>query len=221
MAILKDAVSAGTVTSGQTISWSHTCAAVTLDTILLVIVGYSRITTQVSTLTYNGVSLTTLSSNPVQASNCGVEMWWIKAPTAGSNTIAVTMTNANATNLEACAVSYTGAYQASPVDTNTSLTGTAATVTKSITTAGRGEVIVGGYYSNPLSGWALGTVNSPTRLLQSSSDGTQHSLLLGDNTAPQIGTNSISFNDSSTQPFWSLIEAALTPVQNSNFLVFM
>ncbi len=103
------------ISSGSTLSWSHTVGAGS-DTLLTagVAVGVNPDTRTVS-VTYAGVPM--ISAGKVHSNNQiqgFVELFYLKGPATGTNTVQVTLTGGNAT-MEAGSVSFTGVDQTTPV----------------------------------------------------------------------------------------------------------
>ena len=139
MAIAYDATSG--VATGWTTSdsFSHTCTG--SDRLLLVWVFFDRGngTYTVSSATYNGVSLSQVTTfgNGAQY----VELWRLVAPATGANTLALSYNNAGPTAKVAVrAVSYTGVDGTTPLGSLSSATGTSKTPTVTLSSAS-GELV--------------------------------------------------------------------------------
>lgn len=131
MAIAFDAVSNGTAASSTSITWSHTCTG--SDRILVVSVeGGTTSTTDVTSVTYNSVSLTkavAYNNNENRASY----LWILVAPATGANDVVVTKTSSD--YMAVGAMSYTGASQTDQPDsfgTGTLASGTTVSPTTTV-----------------------------------------------------------------------------------------
>lgn len=131
MALALDATSSGGTNTNQTIV-SHICAA--NPTVLIVNAVYKNSSTP--TATYNGVSLTALTS---QFFNVGGQTtYWISNPAAGTHNIIVQ--SASADSIGVTAVSYTGFLGS--LDGNNGNQGTSTGLTASITTVADNDWVV-------------------------------------------------------------------------------
>jgi hypothetical protein len=98
------------------------------DRILFVITGDVAVNTY--TITYNGVALTQIQSEVVGSKQ--MQLWYLINPASGAHTLSMSRTDSGAWSY--IAVQYSGAQQASPIDTSNSVTGqTGATITGSVT----------------------------------------------------------------------------------------
>lgn len=152
MAIAFDATSEGTV--GADPSWSHTCSGA--DRLLIVLTG--RTTDVVAGVTYNGVAMTSITETTYPGSGyAGLQLWYLVAPSTGSNTIAVDSGGNN--GVSGFATSFTGVSQTSPIDSsnvNNNAVGTNS-LTVSTTVVGSGCWLVGGCSNNSGTGVGGGT----------------------------------------------------------------
>jgi hypothetical protein len=105
-----DASSSTTATTNS-FSWTHPVSG--NQCILLVGISIANTGLQVNSVTYNGAPLSRISfaSN---AGNARVEIWYLVAPTLGSNTVSVTLSGA--TDAVAGAFSFSGVDQTNPFD---------------------------------------------------------------------------------------------------------
>ena len=128
------ASNSGYKTATNTATWSHTCTG--SDRYLAVNVErLSTPGTTVSSITYNGASLTQIGSASSGTDVGRVEAWGLAAPASGANNIVVTLSAAVA--WAGTAVSYTGVHQTSPTEGWNSATAVnvgAADATVNITT---------------------------------------------------------------------------------------
>src|SRR5262249_39479413 len=105
------------VTSGSTLSWSHTVTSTGSNLLLTVgvAIGRSPDTAINVAVTYNAVPMT--SGAKVHSNDRAdgfVQMFYLVAPAPGAHTVQVTLTGGTA-SIEAGSVSFTGVDQATPV----------------------------------------------------------------------------------------------------------
>lgn len=139
MAVAFDAVgpdaTGADVNSSATLSWNHTCSGSNRLLVVSVSMGNSPDTSITTSVTYNGVSMTSLTA-PVHG-NSGtagyVQLFYLVAPATGTNTVAVTVS----TSVDAItggSVSFTGVNQSTPLNGTTTNTGTGTSASVSVTT---------------------------------------------------------------------------------------
>lgn len=213
MAIAYDATSIGTQVNASSKSWSHTCTG--SDRILFVS-AMSNTTDDVTGVTYNGVSMTQVGKQQMQASNNRwVYLYQLVNPATGSNTITI---NASGTTfLQGTATSYTGAKQTGqPDSSNTGFanSSTSITISTTVVTSGSWLVMATGDNNGGESGGTGTTVrNSTNGNAISDSNGT-------------VGTGSQSLQVTTAgSSNWAGIIASFAPVAsatpNSNFFFLM
>lgn len=96
----------GYKSASSSYTWNHTCTGSNRELIVSIsVVGSSGIS--VSSITYNSVAMTRLSSS--SSGVVSVEMWGLTAPATGTNTISVTLSGA--CDSVGCACSFTGVNQ--------------------------------------------------------------------------------------------------------------
>lgn len=121
-------------TADAVYSWSHVCSG--SDRILVVTVSMLSVAgSSVSGITYNSVALTKVRHDASVSGAVRTEIWYLVAPTTGSNTVEVTLSAA--LDSIATAQSYTGVDQVSPIDAQNGATATnvgAADATVDVTT---------------------------------------------------------------------------------------
>lgn len=100
-------------TAGTSLSFSHDGGS-TANRLLLVAVATRLTTATVSSLTYNGIALASLTSLN-NSTNVRLEVWYLVAPASGSNTVAITV--AGSTALAAWARTFEDAHQTTPFGT--------------------------------------------------------------------------------------------------------
>ncbi len=143
MAVTFDAVgpnSSGTsVTINTSLTWSHSCSGSNGLLVVGVSVGAGQNGTS-TTATYNGVSMT--SAGRVFSNNQQdgyVEMFYLVAPSTGSNTVAITCSQS--LTMIGGSVSFNGVDQSTPVSNITSAFGSASPVSLSVTSAAGNMVV--------------------------------------------------------------------------------
>lgn len=129
MAITLDAVTATTATNGvSSKTQAHTCSG--SDRILWVAAGCS--TSTISTVTYNGVSMTRATQVNLQSS--WSELWYLVAPPTGTNNVVVTCAGSNSITIGSA--SFNGASQTGVPDSthiDSSQTGATTSYSQSTT----------------------------------------------------------------------------------------
>jgi len=130
MAIVFDAASTGTAGIASSLTFAHTTGSGN-KRFLVVGVAYQD-TTSVSSITYNGTSLTFV--NRASQSSTTSELWYLANPSSGANNVVITMSGTTAYPTGS-AITFTGVAQTSLVDSSNTATGndTAPTVTTTTT----------------------------------------------------------------------------------------
>ena len=116
-AIATDAFNGQTYTTATSITYSHTISG--SDTILFV--STAVYPTAASTATYNGTSMTQIGSTVNSADNMGQALFYLVAPTTGTNNVVVTRSGGS--YISSLSQSYTGASQTGQPDASNSGTG--------------------------------------------------------------------------------------------------
>lgn len=127
-----------TTTAGNVSSWSWNHTINNSGEVLIVGVSYDSTTRFVSFITFAGQNLSYI--NKASGSRAGAEMWYLKNPPTGTNTISVTFSSSIG-ELAAGAVSYTGVDLTSPLGISQTATGNSTTPTVNVTSAS-GELVV-------------------------------------------------------------------------------
>jgi hypothetical protein len=142
MALAVDAISnSGAKTSSSGYTWSHTCTGTNL--VLIVCVTSGSTTPQVVTgITYNSVALTQAVTAAI--ANARSDIWYLKNPSTGANTISVTLAG-TATRTGGAAVSFTGADQSNPIHKSNS-DASSGTPSVSVTTTVENTYLVASLY---------------------------------------------------------------------------
>jgi len=151
MAIARNANSNATgVTSGTTLTWSHTCSG---SDRILIATFFSENSKTISGVTYNGISMTQANTNTPVA-GIRVYNYYLVAPATGANNIVATFASGSGL-VYGIAESYTGAKQTGQPDAigNTG-SASATSLSVNITTVAANSWIVGGVYGGNSAGFA-------------------------------------------------------------------
>jgi hypothetical protein len=135
-----DQYGAGNV--GNSLTWSHTVSG--RNRILIVGVSINNTAGQTvlnpGGVTYAGVALTQIGVG--SRTNAHVEMWYLIAPSTGTNNVVVTLSGGATARFVVGAVSFTNVDQTSPLGTFQSANNSTATASVTVTSA-PGELVVG------------------------------------------------------------------------------
>lgn len=131
MAIAFDAATTKTNAIVSSFNFSHTTGSGNQRFLIVSIVAQDS--TSVSSVTYNGVSLTS-SGARAYANFTFSEQWYLANPDSGANTVQVNLSGATAYPT-ATAKTYTGVAQTSPVDGTNTATANSTTPSVSVTTS--------------------------------------------------------------------------------------
>ena len=127
MAVAFDAASSGSVGSSASLTFAHTCTGTNLA-LIVDVTYYHTAARSVSGVTYAGVAMTSIGGITRTGFNMRTEQWKLSAPANGANNVVITM-DGTTSEIQAGAISATGAHQ-----TTASLTGTQATAQGNSTT---------------------------------------------------------------------------------------
>jgi hypothetical protein len=119
--------------SDQKLTFSHTTAG----SQRLMLVGlsiYNRGSETVSSITYNGDSLTSVGA-VANGTNARVEIWRLIAPDTGTNDVVVTFSAPLARNAIVGAITYTGVHQTTPLGSFAPATGTSTSASVNASSA--------------------------------------------------------------------------------------
>jgi hypothetical protein len=112
VSIALDSTSSAGNTGINSLSWPHTCSGT--NRILFVALNLNNTAVGITSVTYNGVSMTNID-NITSGSSIRTLLYYLINPTSGTNTVAMTTNNGNIV-IEGVAASYTGASQFSQPD---------------------------------------------------------------------------------------------------------
>lgn len=192
MAIAFDATSLSTAQTTSPITWNHTCTG--SDLILWVGFGLGGTSSDnVTGITYNGTSMT-LGTKVQTPLDSWIYLYYLIAPSSGTNTVSVSVSSAVDTKCGAS--SFTGANQTGQPDATTTNTGSSVTtLATNITTIADNSWVVG------VSGASNLTLSAGTGVTSRSGQVVQGVVwLLGDSNSAKTpaGSYSMTFNDSSS-----------------------
>lgn len=194
----------GCQAAASTYNWSHSCTGnnrlLTTGVGILSVIGNS-----VSGITYNSISL---SSQITKANGIyRAELWSLVAPTAGSNTDAVTLASLGAST--AGAVSYGGVDQTTPIGATASASGTSATASLTIVTTKANSWIIDCVATSALAGTTVGTGQNQ-RWLTACAAGTAGSSDQGP--FPTVGTSvTMQWTGLAITDLWSIVAMEVEP----------
>lgn len=157
MAIALDSYNSVQTAIASSLTYSATVGAIA-NGILVVGVEYYNWALSVSSLTFNGVSLTKAIRTNNGSLNAATEIWYLVNPPSGAHSVVVTLTGS--TQLCSSAASFSGVHQTTPMDTTAlgNVVGSGSgSLSQSITT-----VTAGAWLVDVVNGsWGSLTANSP------------------------------------------------------------
>jgi hypothetical protein len=206
MAIAFDAVSESWTNSGTSLTWSHTCSG--SDRILWVSV-MTLSTRTVTGVTYNGVSLTSLTRS---SGSQPMQLWYLIAPATGANNIVVSI-NSTASFIYTSAASYTGVNQSSQPDAQNTNNTTGTSITTTLTTVADNSWSILGARND-----ATGITSAGTNSTQRAS-GSVGTVQLYDSNAPKTpaGSFSMTVTNSSSAATTTAMASFSPAVANNGF----
>lgn len=208
--ILFDAASnSGYQTLQSTYSWSHTCTGLngylTVGVSMLSVAG-----SQVTGITYNGVSMDRIEDQSSVTGAIRAELWGLVNPSTGTNTISVTLSVA--LDSVGTATSYTGVHQTSPIEAANTASATngvgAADATVNITTVADNDWTVNVVATNDTSITAASGNNSKANVSGTLGSGAMGNI--GPDTPPSSVTN--AWTNVAGLATWSIVAVALRPI---------
>ena len=140
MALAVDAASSSEATSATSLTWSHTVSG----TNRLLVVGvqfYKNVNSFISGITYNSVALTPVTGAAINTSNYYVDLWYLIAPSTGSNNIVVSYGGGAPFETGCGAVSFTDAHQTVPYGAAVTATGNSSSPSVTVS-SGTGEFVM-------------------------------------------------------------------------------
>lgn len=177
MSIALDSASNGTYNPSTQISWLHTCAGSNRVLIVYVV----SVSTTVTGVTYDGVSMTEMTTTTV--GSIRGKLFYLKNPSTGSNTVLVDSTGGG--TLQGCSSSYTGVDYTNGV--NSASSGTGSSISASITTTVDNCWLVSGCFIG-----SVNTINAGTNTTIRGSNTLSGSIAIGDTGADQTPPGSKS-----------------------------
>lgn len=201
------------VTSSTASSFSHTCTGSNR----VLFVGVFSGSDNVTAVSYNGVAMSLLAkvASPTAEE---VYIYYLTAPTSGSNTVAIT----GGTGITNRAVSYTGAAQTGIPDASGTTSVTATTATRVVIPVANNTWMIA-FMRNDVATTSASSGSAQTRR------GASSSIAFFDSNASLspsgIGYSAGPFDNGGSNADWALVAATFAPlVQNSssgNFFTFM
>lgn len=131
--------STGATITGSPATFSHTCTGSNLCLYVIVAGWYNA--GDVTAVTYNGVALAKVADSGAGPGGDRAEIWRLKAPSTGANTVSVTMSAAPTARVQA--VSYAGVDQTTPEGAPATAAGNSAAPSVTVTAAAADIVIDG------------------------------------------------------------------------------
>ncbi|HEV2339978.1 MAG TPA: site-specific integrase [Patescibacteria group bacterium] len=201
-----------TAAGPSTVSWKHTVGTEN-NMLLIVNVGLSTGAVTVSGVTYNGVSLSHMTSAPEPCTvntSCTADMWYLKAPASGTNSVIVTLSGITA-NVVGSSISLYNVDQSSntfgtAVVAQNSSTGT---VTNTVTTVAN-QLVVDSFSAHGSGIW--NNVSPQSGYGEDNSHGwgaSSYQAATGTSTA-------MSWNNTGTLDKWADIAVPINPVSTTS-----
>ena len=131
MSVTVDAVTNGVFTNGTTVTFAHTVSGADRELQVSVHVH----TQPVTSVTYNGVSLSLLRQEVESSQGTNTEVWHLIAPPTGTHNVVVVIANSN--NFGVVAISLNGVNQTSPTGTIVSGNYPGSGISESLITSGQ------------------------------------------------------------------------------------
>jgi hypothetical protein len=208
LSITFDAVSNATpVTTGTTISWTHTTSG-SNRALFVCVAGDNAGVGAGTACTYNGVAMTSLWHGQDDATVYGSTGLVLANPASGANTIACTLASST-TIATAAATSWDGVNQSTPNRTPTSVTGpgTSSPVTVTTTNSQSGDVVVD--CTNVFG--ASSTIASGTTSRFVSDNVSATTLTIGTSSAAATGASQVMNYTGTPDAHWFMGAAPLIP----------
>ena len=161
MALARDTkTNAAGVGSGTTaLTWSHTCTGSSLG-LFVIVGGWFSNASPAITVTYNSVSMTGLTLSRNSTSGDCQQIFYLVAPSTGSNTVSVGHASSN-WEMVCTSISFTDCHQTTPMGTVSNATGNGTAITTTVTTVS-GDYAVDGCSFDSSSGSRTGTMTAHT-----------------------------------------------------------
>lgn len=186
--------------AGTTATLSHTTSGA--NRLLLVAVHQSTVASDgVSSVTYNGVSMTKIGSTvTIESSVAYLSLWYLLAPATGANNIVVTKTSGYNTSI--ASVSYTGVKQSGQPEVNNTNTGSGTAPTCSMTPLTNNAMLVMSVGGNGTGGVATESSNWTRR----ANNFTKGSMGEKSVATPASTTQTVTFSGSQN---WGVIQISI------------
>lgn len=216
-----DSSSAAAPTNTTALTWSHTCTGSNL-TLIVGVYDPDGLTTGV---TYNGVSMTQITSQSFNGTEFHA-VYKLISPATGAHNIVVTRTAGGGFQVAGTGASYTGTSATQPDSYNSATNSGVASITTSTTVlASNSWLVSSGYWTGIGAGHLIDELGTNSVLRQQSPfNAKQVGYILADTNAI-IGVNSQSLQlhtvtSSGAAAVFSQIVISLAPVSNENPLFF-
>lgn len=138
--VISDGGPAGSEAASGSFSFTNTAG-----TLLVVAISGFRNRT-VSSITYNGVALTTAGARAVHGSGYYTDVFYLLSPATGAHTLAWTLSSTDGPTI-AC-VSFTGNHASSPIGNVATDFSSGTTPSKAVTTANANSIVFSSVYTN-------------------------------------------------------------------------
>lgn len=207
MAIAFDASSGGkSNTPVNSITYSHTTSG--SDRLLVVCVHYAG--DNFSSVTYNGVALTTALQQVVSFITYGI--YYLVAPASGTHNVVVSNTGSYSQTFISSSISFTGVDQSSPLDTTGSGTQSSSTSnTVTMTTTESNTVLVDMAFISE-AGATMTPGSGQTEFYDDSTTNGQH-IASSYKIVSSSGSNTMSYSKSGSNWPWRSLAAAFVDVE--------
>lgn len=193
----------------KTITTAHTVTG--SNTILFVATASSSTngSSSISGVTYNGVSMTQVTSDVQIPTNSYLGLWYLIGPATGTNNVIISLTQSGGGRVWGAAISYTGARQSSQPDAFNTGTATAQTsLTVAVTTVADNCILVGNMASKN-----VGPVTAGTNT-QSRQNYSQANIIDSPTAQTPAGSHSLQGTEVSSDNFAGIV-ASIAPFTTS------
>ena len=209
-----DATSTSYSSGTSSLSWSHTVGS---NDSRLLIVGVSvGTTTNVSSVTYGGVSLTRLTYKDNGSQN-RTELWYLKNPSSGAANIVVNM--ASSAMLTAGAISWYNVDQDTTFGTPVTASGSSQTPTVNVSSASDEVVVdaVAGHIDMSVGTMSVGS-GQTQRWNRTQTESLMHGETAGGSSEPGASTTTMSWSLSAggMSYSWSISAVSIKPISNTS-----
>lgn len=146
-----DTVSYTTANLASSVTLAHYVDSVITNRVLIVEVVLQRnaagTVSTVSGITYNGTAMTRAVRENTYATSISTEIWYLVAPSTGTNNVVVTLNNALTNDIVVGARTLYNVDQTTPLVTTTTNSNFASSISTNVTTSNTGDFIVDALYT--------------------------------------------------------------------------